>query len=150
MALHSNADLLFHNGTVPVSSVFDLSFQFLILHLLISLCKQFHHLFLAVLLVDFPGIIIKYLAYFSFTTHSINMASVLSLKLRSDPNCVEVLWEIFGSTSFLSMQLYGALCYFICEESKDTFSTFCQNILNYILLLQVRYGISDPHNVPWP
>jgi len=49
---------------------------------------------------------------------------------------------------FLSMQLYGAPCYFIYAQSKDTFSTFLQNILNHIFPLQERYGISDPYNVP--
>jgi len=33
---------------------FDLSFQFVILQLLISVCTQLHHLFLVFLLVDFP------------------------------------------------------------------------------------------------
>jgi len=34
--------------------LFDFFFQFLILHLLISVSTQFHHLFLVVLLIDFP------------------------------------------------------------------------------------------------
>jgi hypothetical protein len=34
--------------------LFDLSFKSVILHLLISVCTQFHHLILVVLLVDFP------------------------------------------------------------------------------------------------
>jgi hypothetical protein len=33
---------------------FDLSFQFVILHLLIPVCTQFHHLFLVIILVDLP------------------------------------------------------------------------------------------------
>ena len=41
MALQSNEDL---NG-LPISSVFNLSFQFLILYLLVPVCTQFHHLF---------------------------------------------------------------------------------------------------------
>jgi len=45
MALQSNADLRFLNGLLPVSSVFDLSFQFTILNLVISVCIQFRHLF---------------------------------------------------------------------------------------------------------
>jgi hypothetical protein len=32
----------------------DFSFQLVILHVLISVCTQFHHLFLVVFLVDFP------------------------------------------------------------------------------------------------
>jgi len=39
MALQSHANLL------PVNSVFDLSFQFLILNLVTTVCTQFHHLF---------------------------------------------------------------------------------------------------------
>jgi len=50
-----------------------LTFQFLILHLLIFVCKQFHHLYFSViLLVNFQGIIIKHLTYSSLITHSIN------------------------------------------------------------------------------
>jgi len=56
------------------SSLFlALTFEFLILHLLIFVCKQFHHLyFFVILLVSFQEIIIKHLTYSSFTTHSIN------------------------------------------------------------------------------
>jgi len=46
MSLQSNADLRHLNRLLPVSSVF-LSFQFLILYLLIFVCTQFH------LLVEF-------------------------------------------------------------------------------------------------
>ena len=42
MALQSTADLHLLNGFLPVSSVFSLSFQFAILHLLIYVCTQFH------------------------------------------------------------------------------------------------------------
>ena len=42
MALQPKADFRF---LLPVSSVFDLSFQFVILHLLISVCTQFNGLF---------------------------------------------------------------------------------------------------------
>jgi hypothetical protein len=55
MVLQSNADLRPLNGLLPMSSVSDLSFQVLILHLLTSVSTQFHHLFLVVLLVDFFG-----------------------------------------------------------------------------------------------
>jgi len=54
MALQSRVDLRLLIGLLPFSSVFDLPFQFVILHLLISVCTQFHHLFLVVSLVDFP------------------------------------------------------------------------------------------------
>jgi hypothetical protein len=33
---------------------FHFSFQFVIFHFLITVCTQFHHLFLVVVLVDFP------------------------------------------------------------------------------------------------
>jgi len=36
MAIHSGVDLCLHNGLLPVSSVFDLSFQFEILHALMG------------------------------------------------------------------------------------------------------------------
>ena len=49
MALYTNATLHL------VSSVFALPFQILNLHIFISFYTQFHHLYLAVLLVDFPG-----------------------------------------------------------------------------------------------
>jgi hypothetical protein len=55
MALQSNAELRLLNGLL--STLFlALSFQFLILHLLICVCTQFHHVFLVFLLlvVDFP------------------------------------------------------------------------------------------------
>ena len=42
MALQSNVDLHLLSGLLPFSSVFDLSFQFVILHLLMSVCTQFH------------------------------------------------------------------------------------------------------------
>ena len=41
----SSSDLRFLNGHLPVSSVFDLSIQLLILHVSIYVCTQFHHLF---------------------------------------------------------------------------------------------------------
>ena len=41
-------------GILQVSSVFDLSFQFAILHLLISACTQFHHLYFGRPLSPFP------------------------------------------------------------------------------------------------
>jgi hypothetical protein len=48
MALQSNSDLPFLN------ELFDLSFQFVILHSLTYVFTQFHHLFLVFPLVDFP------------------------------------------------------------------------------------------------
>ena len=57
-----------------------LTFQFLILHLLIFVCKQFHHLYsFVILLVSFQGIIIKHLTYYSLTTHSINMKNLTQM-----------------------------------------------------------------------
>jgi len=49
--------------------------HFSILQLLISVCTVHSSTayFLVALLVDFPGIIIKYLTYFSLNIHSINM-----------------------------------------------------------------------------
>ena len=47
ITLQSNADLRLPNRILPVSSVFFyLSFHFVILRLLVSVCTQFHHLFL--------------------------------------------------------------------------------------------------------
>jgi len=46
----SNVKLHLLNGLLPVSSVFYLSFQFVIFHLLISVCTQLHHLFFGHLL----------------------------------------------------------------------------------------------------
>ena len=40
--------------TSPSQLFFYLFFQFVILHILISVCTSFHHLFLGVTLVDFP------------------------------------------------------------------------------------------------
>jgi len=54
VAQQSIVDLRLLKGLLPVSSVFNLSFQFVISHLLLSVCTQFRHLFLVVLLVDFP------------------------------------------------------------------------------------------------
>jgi len=52
MSVHSNVDLPLLNGLLSDSPVFlPLS---PVLHLLVSVCTQFHHLFLIVLLVDFP------------------------------------------------------------------------------------------------
>jgi hypothetical protein len=126
MALQSNAVLRLLNGLLPVSSVFDLSFQFLILHLLISVCTHFNHLLFTLyspcilynwfictnklghrnnkvnsektvlvhllvqinqssvvcsssLLTSLGIIITKYLTYFSFTIHSINMTNPIQL-----------------------------------------------------------------------
>jgi len=55
MPLQSNADLHFLKGLLLVNCFFYFIFQFLILHLLISVCTKFRHLCLVVLLVDFPG-----------------------------------------------------------------------------------------------
>ena len=41
-ALKSNVDLHLLNGLPPLSRLFDLPFQFVILHLLLSFCVQFH------------------------------------------------------------------------------------------------------------
>ena len=51
------------------------SFNLVIFRLLISVCTQFHHLCLVVLLVYFHADYFKYLAYFSFTTHSTSMTN---------------------------------------------------------------------------
>jgi hypothetical protein len=45
MALYWNADLRLLNGLLSIL-FFDLSFQFLILYLLISLCTQFSHMYI--------------------------------------------------------------------------------------------------------
>jgi len=42
MALQSIANLRLLNGLLPISTIFDLSFQFVILHLLVSVFTQFH------------------------------------------------------------------------------------------------------------
>jgi hypothetical protein len=65
MALPSNADLRLHKALL-----FNLSSQFFILRLLITVGTQFHHLFLVALLSTSQRIIIKYLNYFSFNIHS--------------------------------------------------------------------------------
>jgi hypothetical protein len=54
MTLQSNADLPLLNGLLPVSSVFYLSVQFVILQLLISVCTQFRHLFFGLPLSRLP------------------------------------------------------------------------------------------------
>jgi len=46
MALQSNEDLRLLNGLLPLVSSLDLSFQFLIFNLSISVCEKFRHLFL--------------------------------------------------------------------------------------------------------
>jgi hypothetical protein len=51
MELQSNANLRLLNGLFPANSVFHLCFQFVILHVLIPICTQFHHPFLVVLFV---------------------------------------------------------------------------------------------------
>jgi hypothetical protein len=49
---------------------FDLNFQFVIFHLLISVCTQFHHLLFGRPLGRLP-----YLSYFSCTILSVNMTN---------------------------------------------------------------------------
>ena len=54
MSFYSNEDLHSLTDFSQTALVFDLSFQFVIVRLLISVFTQFHRLFLVVLLVDFP------------------------------------------------------------------------------------------------
>jgi hypothetical protein len=54
MALQSNADFRLLNGLPQSALFFDPTFQFLILHLLISVCTQFHHLFFSLPLSRLP------------------------------------------------------------------------------------------------
>ena len=54
MSVYSNEDLPSLTDFSQTALVFYLSFQFVIVRLLISVFTQFHHLFLVVLLVDFP------------------------------------------------------------------------------------------------
>jgi len=49
-----NAGLRLLDRLLPVSFVFDLSFQLVILHLLISVCTQFHPLLFDLLLIQLP------------------------------------------------------------------------------------------------
>jgi hypothetical protein len=55
--------------------LFDLPVQIVILHLSIYVCTQCHHLFLVVLLVDFPEQYFNYCTYFPFTIHANNITS---------------------------------------------------------------------------
>ena len=75
MTIQSNVDLSLLNGLLPFGCVFDVSFQFLILHLLLSVCTQFYHLLLVFLLVDFPQVCVKYLTYFSFSIHFVKISN---------------------------------------------------------------------------
>lgn len=53
IALQYNADLQLLNGLLPVSCFLTSPSSILILYLFISVCTQFEHLFLVVLLVEF-------------------------------------------------------------------------------------------------
>ena len=55
--------------TSPNHTFLFLSFQFWILHFLISVCTLVQELFLSLFFVDSLRIIVKYLQYFSFTVH---------------------------------------------------------------------------------
>jgi hypothetical protein len=58
----------------------DLPFQFLFLHLLITVCTQFHHLFLGrQLKATSLRIIFQYMPYFSVTIPSINLTNSIQL-----------------------------------------------------------------------
>ena len=58
MALQPNADLRLLNGLLPVNSAFYLSFQFIILNLLISVCTQFRHIFFGCSLSRLPWVLL--------------------------------------------------------------------------------------------
>ena len=59
---------------------FDLFFQFVILHVLISVGTQFHHLFFGHSLSQLPwGWMLKYFTDFSFTFHSVKMTNPIQL-----------------------------------------------------------------------
>jgi hypothetical protein len=54
MALQYNANLHLLHGLLPFICLFYLSFQFSILHLLISVCTQFYYLFFSCPLTQLP------------------------------------------------------------------------------------------------
>jgi len=63
---------------------FGLSFQFVILHLLIPVCTQIYHVFLVVLLVDFLEDYFKFLTCFSFPIHSTNITIQFNRLVTND------------------------------------------------------------------
>ena len=77
MAVQSNAELHLLIGLLPASSVFDPSFQFLILRLLICFYTAPPSGFWSSSYSTSLRIIVKYLTYIPSTIHSINMTSPL-------------------------------------------------------------------------
>ena len=90
------------NELLPVICVFDLSLQFPILHLLMSVCTQFHHLLFGHPVSWFLwGLLLN--TYFSFTVHSINMTNPIQLtysdkwKKSTSPNsCINPHYIAFS------------------------------------------------------
>jgi hypothetical protein len=75
MALQSNAGLRLLNGLPQLRSVFDLSFQFVILDLLLFVCTQLHHLFFGRHLSRLPcGLLLDTLLTFSFIILSVDLS----------------------------------------------------------------------------
>ena len=62
-----------------LAMLLDLSFQYLLLHLLISLCTQLYHMFVVVLLVDFSEDYFWIFGHFPFTLHSIYTINQIQL-----------------------------------------------------------------------
>ena len=107
MALQSNLDLRLLNGLLPVRSIFDLSLQFLILRLLISVCKQFHHLCFGRPLNQLSWILLLLNTWLSFTVHSVNMTNPVQ------PNSVKwkyiQIYKHLNSSVHHFLQFYSTL-----------------------------------------
>jgi len=69
-----------------LAMLLDLSFQYLILHLLVFLCTQLHHMFVVVLLVDFSEDSFLILDHFPFILHSINITNQIQLTYSENGN----------------------------------------------------------------
>ena len=132
MALQSNADLRLLNGLPESRSVFELSFQFVTLHLLISVCTQLRHLFLAVLLVDFPAdyyqILVLIFLYYPFCWHD-------------QSNSTDLFWQMRVIISKSPNSCSNSLLYRFLQFS---FTLFPPNILIKIFLAKAASRLAIP------
>ena len=107
MALQSNADLRLLYGFFQSPLFFYLYFQFVILHLLTSICTQFYHLLYGCSLSRIPFGLLLNLTFFHFTIHlltwpiQINRLILTNESIsKSQASCINSLLYRFLQISF--------------------------------------------------
>jgi hypothetical protein len=141
MALQSNTDLRLLYGLLSVYSLIDLSFQFVILHLLIPVCRQFHYLFFGRPLSRLHwGLIIQCLKYFSFTIHSVNMTNPIQPTYSDKWRYIEI------SKLLHKFLLYRFLLFLFTFFPPNTlFKTFLSKVTSRLVIYLFSVQDSAPY-----